>query len=204
MLAGMLADLLLLCALTLMAWALRAPDGSMSIVSGVCLALAFTTLTRWAMEFFLFLRTDLYYLAATITGCIDLHQTSSDMVRNALWTLVRRTHRRTDPGRWHPNDVRAARWYAPLVVLGYVVATVMLALVLLPISWHFLSTAVVVASHGHVTSPAFWDATGLLALNGAQPALAGLIKLHERAAGRRAQRRLRTRHTEPTLEAQLT
>lgn len=185
MLAGLLADLLLVSLLTLGAWAGGGVQGG-SLVSGVCLALAFTTVLRMAMEFLLFLRTDVYFLVCTVCGCVDLHTTSREMVLNRLWRSLGRTTRLEDPGRWHPNDVRAARWYAPLYVLGYGVALALLALVLVPISWRFLETAVTTVARPDVASGHFWDATGLLLLNVAQPAAAGLLRLRDRVQSRRS------------------
>ncbi|MCW2540330.1 MAG: hypothetical protein JWN95_2055 [Frankiales bacterium] len=187
MLAGMLADLLLACLLTIVAWATR-DGGRTTLTSGVCLALALTTLIRLAMEFFLFLRTDVYYLAATLSGCVDLHTTTREIVHNWLWRQLGRPDRMTDPARWHPNDVRAARWYAPLYLLGYAVAITLLATVLLPISWRFLHTSVSAALGHNLSSARFWDAAGLLALNTAQPAFAGLLKVRDLVGGRRADR----------------
>jgi hypothetical protein len=181
MLAGMIFDVVAMCALTLVAAAVYGPGPAPSLAAGLCLALAFTTLPRVAMEFLFFLRTDVYYLVSTLCGCVDLHTTSREMVTNALWSLLRRPDRRADPVRWHPKDVRAARWYAPLFVVGYAVAFALLAGVLVPIVWRFASTAVVAAMTLDVRSAAFWDATGLLVLNGAQPALAGVLALRERA-----------------------
>lgn len=184
MLAGMLADLLLVSVLTLGAWAGTLLQDGPSPVTGVCLALAFTTVVRVAMEFLLFLRTDVYYLVCTLCGCVDLHTTSREMVLNRLWRALGRPSRLKDPDRWHPNDVRAARWYAPLYVLGYGVALALLALVLLPISWRFLETAVTTVARPDVASGHFWDATGLLLLNVAQPAVAGLLRLRDRVRSR--------------------
>ena len=89
MLAGMLADFLIVCALTLVAALASTPGGPPSLVAGVCLALAFTTLIRFALEFLLFLRTDVYYLICTLTGTIDLHTTSTEIVANRWWRLRR-------------------------------------------------------------------------------------------------------------------
>jgi hypothetical protein len=181
MLSGMLADLLLVCVLTLVAGAASTPGNAASPVAGVCLALAFTTLVRFALEFLLFLRTDIYYLICTITGTIDLHTTSSEIVANLWWRLLGREDRLHDPARWHPNDVRAARWYTPVHVLGYALAVVLLLVVLLPISLRFLVTAGGQLLHPNVTSGLFWDALGLLLVNIAQPAIAGLLWVRERA-----------------------
>jgi hypothetical protein len=188
MLAGMLADLLIVCALTVVAALASTPDGPPSLVAGVCLALAFSTLIRFALEFLLFLRTDVYYLICTLTGTIDLHTTSTEIVANRLWRLVGRKDRLRDPARWHPNDVRVSRWYTPLHVLGYAFAILLLLVVLLPISWRFLVTALGQLAHPDLASGLFWDALGLLLLNVAQPLFAGLLWVRGRS-------RRRSRHS---------
>lgn len=179
MLAGMLADVLTWALLTLAALALRGPGGAATLTSDVCLALAFTAVPRLAMQFFFFLRTDLYYLVTTLCGCVDLHSTARGVVRNARARLLRRLPPH-DPQQWHPNDVRAARWYAPLYVLGYGAFLALLVSVLLPITWRFASTAATTLWQHDWRSAAFWDATGLLLLTTAQPAVAGALGLRER------------------------
>ena len=163
------------------------PGGPPSLVAGVCLALAFSTLIRFALEFLLFLRTDVYYLICTLTGTVDLHTTSTEIVANRWWRLVGRKDRLRDPARWHPNDVRVARWYTPLHVLGYAFAILLLLVVLLPISWRFLVTALGQLAHPDLASGLFWDALGLLLLNVAQPPVRRLRC--GSAAARRRQRR---------------
>jgi len=59
LLAGMLADVLIFSGLTLAA-AVDLNDG-LSWVGRLCLALAYTVLLRLAWQFYVFLRTDLYY-----------------------------------------------------------------------------------------------------------------------------------------------
>ena len=192
MLSGMLADLVLAATLTLVAAATLPPatgstgstgstgaTSAVPLVPGLCLALAFTTLIRFTLEFVLFLRTDVYYLIASLAGCVDLHTTSTERLRNLGLRLARRPARMVDPAGWHPNDVRAARWYTPLHVAGYALAFWLLAAVLLPISWRFLASAVAALMAGDVASPHFWDAAGLLALNLAQPLLALLMKIRD-------------------------
>lgn len=197
MLAGMIADFLIVCVLTLVAAATRTPQGPGAAVAGVCLALAFSTLMRFALEFILFLRTDIYYLICTLTGTIDLHRTSSQILANAWWRMLRREDRRHDPALWHPADRRHARWYLPVHVLGYGLAIGLLLVVLLPISWRFAVTALGQLAHLDPASRLFWDALGLLVLNTAQPAVAGLIWLRERAQRGRG-RSLRTARLDPS------
>ncbi|MGQ0481582.1 MAG: hypothetical protein ACT4O0_11230 [Pseudonocardia sp.] len=182
-LAGMLADLLVVCGLTVLAFSTARPDGSVSVLGGVCLGLAFTTVLRFVFEFLLFLRTDVYYLVATVCGCVDLHSSSGDLLRNVVRRYLGRPTRPYDP---HPNDRRVARWYAPLHVAGYALALVLLAVVVVPVMWRFFSTALSALFGGDVESAHFWDAAILLLLNTAEPLLAGVLKLRDRVQEGRA------------------
>ncbi|MCA1676834.1 MAG: hypothetical protein LC799_33215, partial [Actinobacteria bacterium] len=112
MLAGLLADILVIAALTLVAWATRHPDGGVSLLGGICLALAFTTLPRMAWQFYFFLRTDIYHLVCTVMGCNDLHTTARGVLRNRVNALLGRPDRIVDEEQWHPRDRQVARWYA--------------------------------------------------------------------------------------------
>ena len=80
MLAGIEADIVAMASLTLVAALAQGDDGS--LVSGVCLALAFSTLPRIVWQFYFFLQTDIYFLAATVLGCIDLHRTSRQWLQS--------------------------------------------------------------------------------------------------------------------------
>jgi hypothetical protein len=179
--AGMLADLMVAAVLVLGADLLWSVAGT---GARICLALAFTTLLRTAMETMLFLRTDLYFLATTVAGCVDLHTTSREMVTNQVWRVLGRRERLRDPERWDPRDRAAARWYVPLHLAGYGVALVLLVTVMVPITWRFLAATVTGLLHPSLGPAHFWDALGVLVLNGAQPAVAGLLALRERFLSR--------------------
>jgi len=60
-LAGMLADVVVVCALDLTAAALRQGDGVIPFAGRLCLALSYTVLARLYWQFLLYLRTDLYW-----------------------------------------------------------------------------------------------------------------------------------------------
>ncbi len=186
-LAGMMADVLSVSALTVLAWLIRRPDGTLSVGSGVCLALAFTTLPRLIWQCYFFLRTDIYFLISTALGCVDLHTTTRELLRDFADTVLRRP-RPVDPAGWHPRDHRVARWYAPLVVIGYAVSAATLALVALPLAWDFLGGAVRRVFFGAASSPAqVWDSAGLLALTLLQVVLAGVLAGRERRRTRSPQ-----------------
>jgi hypothetical protein len=161
--AGLVADTLAVSGLTVLAYLTR----EWAVVSGLCLALAFTTLPRMAWQFYLFLRTDIYHLIATATGCVDLDTAARALIANRVNGLLGRRDHLRDESDWGPRDLRLARWYAPLLVIGYAWMLAMLALVLVPLLWRF------------------WDSGLLLALTLSQLALALALALRERRATRR-------------------
>ena len=89
MLSGLLADLLVIAVLTLIAAATMRPDGSVPLAGAVCLAFAFTTALRFAWQFYVYLRTDLYYAAVTVLGCQDLQAAARHILVNRFRWLLR-------------------------------------------------------------------------------------------------------------------
>jgi hypothetical protein len=162
-LAGLLADALAFAGLTVLAYLTRGSAWG----SGLCLALAFTTLPRMAWQLYLFLRTDVYHLVATAGGCVDLDTTARGLIRNRFNALVGRRDRLLDESVWHPRDLRLARWYAPVMIIGYVWMVFTLVVILAPLVWRFS------------------DSVLLLTLTLSQLAVALTIWLHERYANRR-------------------
>lgn len=158
-LAGLVADSLAFSGLTVSAFL----AGPSSWAAGVCLALASTTLLRMSWQFFFFLRTDIYYLVATLSGCPDLDAAARAQLVNTVQRLRGRPPHR-DLSAFRPRDRQAAHWFAPLLVLGYGVM-VGTQLWTLPVLWHVLSSSagkLVAVPHGqHGT---VWDARIFLAL----------------------------------------
>lgn len=180
MLAGMLTDLLVVAVCTLLAWWLGRILDPTSWVPGLMLAVAFTTLLRIAWQFYLFLRTDLYYLVTTVLGCVDLHGVTRQVLANRAYRVLGRHDLLVDEDDWHPRDRRAARWYAPLVVGGYTLSILLLVLVMVPLTWTFLSTSVARAFLGQATSTAqLWDSAVILALTGIQLLVAAVLFLRD-------------------------
>lgn len=160
-LAGLLADVLVLAILTITADLTREAGGQLSFLGRVCLAIAFVVVLRIAWQFFFYLRTDLYALISTVLGCVDLHATARRLlgyrVRSSLDRLVgRRPGPPPDEADWHPIDRRAARWYSWLILVGYTVSIATLLAAALPVAYRMIAGAV-----GRLTGPgASWD--GLL------------------------------------------
>ena len=179
-LAGMIADVLVLCALTVVAWATERPDGTLTLAGGFCLALAFTALPRIGWQFYFFLRTDVYQLVVTVLSCVDLHTTAKQIVANRFWTVLGRRDRLVDASGWHPRDVQVARWYAPLFVTGYLVMIGFAVLVTVPLAWRFFATATRTLLDGSQPTSRFWDAALLLTITFLQFGLSAVLGVRGR------------------------
>lgn len=192
MLAGLLADILVLAGLICLAWLLRGPAQTLpgaALGSGLALALAFTTLPRMAWQGYLFLRTDGYYLVATVTGCQNLHEAAWWRVRG--WAS-RHTGRRIPPpdarsDQFSARDLQVSRWYAPLLLGGYLLALITLFVVVLPLAWTFFSLAFTRVGAGpSAGSAGFVDAAVVLAITAGQLLAAGVLALRGRRRRDRA------------------
>jgi len=139
-LAGLLADAVAVAGLTVIAYLTRGSD-----LSAVSLALAFTTLPRMAWQLYLFMRTDVYALVCTAASCIDLDTTARGLIKNRVNALLGRRHRLLDPSDWHPRDVLVARWYAPLMLVGYAWMLFTLAVLVAPLALRFSESAPIAA-----------------------------------------------------------
>ena len=184
MLAGLLADTVIVAGLTILAYVTGTGSGP-STIGTICLALSFGTLLRITWQFYFFLRTDIYYLIVTVTRCIDLQGTSLMMLRNwGNWLLGRR-HLIIDPGAWHPRDRRVARWYTPVLVLGSVASVAVLVFTLVPLMIDLMTSAVQrlfggqSGGAGHVV-----DSAVLVGLTLGQLVLAALLATRNRRARR--------------------
>ena len=177
-LAGMLADVLLIAVFVLIAATLRHPDGSQPMAGTLCLGIAFSTLLRLAWQLYFYLRTDLYSLAVTAFGCIDLHESAIILLRNRFHRLTRRPDRTADESVIHPRDRKPARWYSWLVAGGYGFSFFLLVTVAIPTFVHTVRLAI-----DRVTAPgaaARTDAITFIGLNVLQFGLFGYVTLRSR------------------------
>ncbi|ONI88248.1 hypothetical protein ALI144C_07315 [Actinosynnema sp. ALI-1.44] len=131
-LAGMLADGVLFCALTLIAALLHDPSQVLPWSGRLALALAFLTMLRFAWQFYFFLRTDLYYVVTTALGCQDLHGATRAYLHNRLRRFVFRRWSEVDETAWTERDRRFVPVYGPLMIGGVVVLLGMAAVAMLP------------------------------------------------------------------------
>lgn len=177
-LAGILTDLAVLAALTLVAAALRRPDGTFGVLGGFLLALAYTTLLRVLWQFWFFLQTDIYYLVVTVLRCVDLHTVARQLLANRVGRLLGRPPRH-DPADWHRRDHAVARWYAVLVVVGYGVSLATLVTNMAPAAWQAFGTALARLA-GRGAGAGLLDSAVFLALSVGELVVAGLLFLRER------------------------
>ena len=131
MLAGMITDVLVVSVLTLVADLTR-EHGALTAVGKMLLALAYFTLIRLAWQLLFYLETDLYYIAVTVLGCIDLQRAARRIAYNNLSRLVGRRTPRYDESEFHPRDREVARWYSWLIVFGYTASIGLLVLAVVP------------------------------------------------------------------------
>jgi len=114
-------------------------DG-IDVVADGAAALAFGVAASMVWQCMVFLRTDLYGVLVTATGCRDLWRVKSLLLRRALHRL--------GPGEAeqlreaHPADLRVGAWYRWVHLVGLVVAAGWFAAVLGPVLWTLLGWTV--------------------------------------------------------------
>ncbi|HEV7977213.1 hypothetical protein [Amycolatopsis sp.] len=133
-LAGMLADVVMISVFTIAADLMRAADGSSTVGARFCLAVAFSIFLRVLWQFSLYLRTDLYALVSTVLGCVDLHTTAKRTLANHFNRLLGRRAKLHDESTWHPVDRKVARWYSWLILAGYTVSLTTFVIALAPLA----------------------------------------------------------------------
>lgn len=186
-LAGMLADLLVIAVLTVVAAALRRPDGGLPVAGGICLALAFATWLRFIWQFYFYLQTDLYQVVVTVLGCVNLQTTARRLVHNRFNRLLGRRARLLDESSWHPRDRAVARWYSWLMVAGYAVSIGTLLAAGLPAMVRVLGQVFGRLVHSSAAGAAgLTDSAVFLTLNLCQFAVIGAIVARERRQRRSA------------------
>jgi hypothetical protein len=181
MLAGMLADLLVFAILVLVADATRLPGGALSLAGAIALACAYLTLLRLAWQFMFYLQTDLYYVFATVLGCVDLQGAARTVLRDRLRRALRRqaaVDRSTSP---HPRDLAVARWYSWLLLVGWAASITLLVTAAVPTAVHMFSTvAGRLLGSGAQGGAGLADSIVFTLLNLSQIAILAVIVLRER------------------------
>ena len=186
-LAGMIADVLWFSVLTLLAAASLGRSGAAGELARICLCLAFSTLLRFLWQFQFYLRTDIYVLIQTIAGLNDLHGATWFALRRtagrARAVLIRRPEQAADSSAWSDRELWHARWYGPLVLVGYGISIFTAIFALVPALAKVVGLLVgrIVSPHDAGTGDVL-DAVGFLLLNLGQVALLVWLSLRNRAA----------------------
>lgn len=154
--------------------------------SRICLSVAFATFTRLLWQFFFYLRTDIYVLITTVLGNVDLHTVALKTLRNRFFRLVGLRDRVTDLSTAYPVDLKAARWYAWLVLVGYTISLSTTLFALLPVFVHMFLGSVERFGSGESSGLRLLDAVGFLVLLLAQILLPVWIAFRDRRARRRS------------------
>jgi hypothetical protein len=179
-LAGMLTDVVVMAAMTLIAAATQRADGSLPVAGAFLLAMAYLTLLRLLWQCWVFLQTDIYYLVVTVLGCVDLQTTTRQLLGNRFRKLVGKPAKH-DPAAWHPRDHAAARWYSVLMVVGYALSIATLVLGVVPALGHVLTTVIDrFAGNGAQGSAGLLDNIVFLLLSVGELAVALVLFLRER------------------------
>ena len=114
--------------------------GRGDVVADGAAALAFGVAASMVWQCLVFLRTDLYGVLVTATGCRDLWRVKSLLLRRALHRL--RPGEAEQLRRAHPADLRVGVWFRWVHLVGLVVAAGYFAAVLGPVLWTLLGWTV--------------------------------------------------------------
>lgn len=178
-LAGILADALLISALTLLASALRGHTPAWC--PGLCLAVAFTCVLRLIWQLMFYLETDLYYVLTHALCCTDLQNATRYYIRARLRRLLRRAPLESG-GDWSDHDRAMARWYAPLLVAGYGFSLGSLLWAGIPTTVHFWSLLIDRFSGSRTPTAAILDALSFIVLSALQWGLLAYVTVRDRRA----------------------
>jgi hypothetical protein len=119
---------------------------------------------RLIWQFFVFLRTDLYYVISTAAGCTDLHAAGSAYLREKFGLLPGVRPASVDLRNFSARDRAAAPWFALATVVGVGFLLLTTAFGIVPVLVEFVARLIAALSSGPGTSGPFWDSVGSLAL----------------------------------------
>lgn len=183
-LAGMLADIVLISVLTLVAAVLH--DALLPAwCAGVCLAIAFTCVLRVLWQFMFYLETDLYFVICHALRCPDLQVATRFYIKTRVRKLLRRSPPRTD-AEWGEREGAMARWYAPLLVIGYGFSLFSLLWAGIPSTIRFVSLIVDRLLGSRTPATGILDALSFIVLSSVQWGLVLYVAIRDRRASARA------------------
>jgi putative peptide zinc metalloprotease protein len=145
-------------------------------------ALVFVLVVSSLWQCLVFLRTDLYGVLVTATGCRDLWRVKSLLLRQAFGRLD--AGQRAELDRADPRDVSVGRWFRWVWLAGYPLAAGYLALFYLPLLVDVARWAGG-ALGGGPGRGAFWSALAVVVLVALPPLVTLAMAAAERRTGRR-------------------
>ncbi|WP_139492153.1 hypothetical protein [Brevibacillus dissolubilis] len=153
-LVGMMGDLLWFSLLVIAAGAILMSTGEITLLAGYCMGLAFTTLLRLFWQFYFQLQTDIYYLMITVWGCVNLQETTRDMIKNSWYQATKQTHKLIDLSIYTERDQQVARTYRYFYAAGWLLM-VGIFFYMFPVVFQLLSNVFNSLITG--TDMRFWD-----------------------------------------------
>jgi hypothetical protein len=160
---GMIIDAVQAAILIAVVWAER--QGYLTLpqwLSLLCSAVVLTCLIRIGWQGYLFLRTDGYYVFATLFNCKSLMTDTEDFLRNQVKRL-RPSSRKVDQSIIPRREMNAIRGYSVLWLLGRVWFVVVFVFIAIPILAGYLYQAIlfVVGGDSRFSSVDFATVAGL-------------------------------------------
>jgi putative peptide zinc metalloprotease protein len=127
-------------------------------------AITFVEIAALMSQCWIFVRTDLYAVLITATGCVNLFRVNGLLVRRTLRLIT--AAQREELAEAHARDVAVARWYRWIYMLGVAGATAFFAAYFAPATIHLVSWIASTVAHESASSVHFWEAAvfGLLIL----------------------------------------
>lgn len=152
-LAGMFVDSIVTSLLLLVVFGYKKDWISLSEVSiELASAMLLIILLRLLWQCFFFIRTDLYYVLANLLGCRNLLTDTEDYLRNG-WARLFSRRPRVDQSHIPAQERRYLRLYAPVYILGRLVALSVFVLVVLPVTWSYAQAIGHVLRTGYAADP---------------------------------------------------
>lgn len=155
LLAGMIVDLTGAAVLVILLWLDRVGlVGYPEPVRIVLSAVLFTHFIRLLWQTFVFLRTDLYYVAVTALGTRSLMADTDAYLRNVVRRVLRR--RLVDTSGVGPREMRAVRLFSVVWLAGRILALVVLVTATVPLLVYYAGRVLSLVRGEPVTGTFTW------------------------------------------------
>jgi hypothetical protein len=155
-------------------------------------ALTFVQVAALMSQFWIFVRTDVYALLVTATGCVDLFRVNQLLMRRTLRLIT--PEQRAELAEAHERDVAVARWYRWIYAAGLTAAAWFFVAYFAPATIRLLTWIAGSVAHAGFGSEHFWEAlvVGTLILSPRALTLAVALRDLRRWRERRQPREPRT------------